>query len=59
MNHRILGAMLLAVPATAQNRAVCEDHREARAALTRLPGVRIIRLLGPDQSATMDCVRTA
>jgi hypothetical protein len=62
----ILGALLLATPALAQSRATCEDHREAiaaltgkteaeaRAALARMPGVRTIRLLAPNQPATMD-----
>jgi hypothetical protein len=66
MTHLILGALLLATPALAQPGAVCEDHREAiaaltgkteaeaRAALARLPGVRTVRLLGPNQPATMD-----
>lgn len=66
MNRLVLAALLLATPAAAQNRAVCEDHREAvaaltgkteaeaRAALARMPGIRVTRLLGPNQPATMD-----
>jgi hypothetical protein len=66
MMRLVLAALLLATPAFAQAGPVCEDHREAiaalagkteaeaRAALARMPGVRTIRLLGPNQPATMD-----
>ena len=66
MIRLILAAIVLATPALAQNRPLCEDHREAiaaltgkteaeaRAALATMPGVRTIRLLAPNQPATMD-----
>jgi hypothetical protein len=66
MIRLVLGALLFASPALAQTGPVCEDHREAiaalvgkteaeaRAALARMPGVKTIRLLAPNQPATMD-----
>ncbi len=66
MIRPIVAALLLTTPALAQPRGRCTDHREAiaaltgkteaeaRAALATLPGVRNIRLLGPNDAATMD-----
>ena len=62
----VLALSLLGMPAIAQPRRVCADHTEdlaalvgkteaeARAALSRLPDIRAIPLLGPGQPATMD-----